>query len=241
MTAAAQSTSPCRDCGGTGFVLVQHEGQAAARRCRCQQVARQRVRLAAAQIPVRYQHCTLESFDRLTSSLASTAARAQRFYDEFPAGGRGILFRGPCGTGKTHLAVALLRKLIEEKGAAGHFAEFTHLIRKIQDSFDRRAQTPSFAVLQPALDADVLVLDDLGAMNVTPWVRDTLGLIVNERYNANRTTLFTTNVDDSPGTGEEGLKDRIGERLASRLVEMCWEVRVDAEDYRRKYRAAGLG
>jgi DNA replication protein DnaC len=98
----------------------------------------------------------------------------------------------------------------------------------------------------------VLVLDELGAVKPTEWVWDTVSLILNTRYNDNRTTIITTNFPDgAPGgsgslsaarsaTREETLGDRIGERMRSRLHEMCRIVQMDGQDFRQKFRSASF-
>jgi DNA replication protein DnaC len=87
------------------------------------------------------------------------------------------------------------------------------------------------------MNAEVLVLDDLGAIRPTEWVWDTVSLILNSRYNNNRTTIITTNYPALPpgagGLREETLGDRIGERMRSRLVEMCRELEMRGQDYRQ--------
>lgn len=237
----AETETPCPACGGVGFVFVEREGRRAARPCRCRAAERRRLRLESANIPPRYEHCDLASFDHLNNpSLVRAHAFARRVVDEFPGGDHGVLFCGRAGVGKTHLAVAALRELVVQRGAIGLFAEFTHLLRRIQDTYDRRSETPSWAVVQPALEADLLVLDDLGCTRTTPWILETMGLILNERYNAKRLTVITTNRLDAPPPGEESLAERIGERLSSRLSEMCWIVRMDGEDYRQKIKSAAF-
>ncbi len=238
---SGDAAAPCPACGGVGFVIIKRGGGEAARPCTCRAAERRRLRLDAAGVPPRYQHCDLASFDHLNNpSLVRAHGFARRVVDEFPGGDHGVLFCGRAGVGKTHLAVAALRELIVQRGASGLFAEFTHLLRRIQDTYDRRSETPSWAVLQPALEAEVLVLDDLGCARTTPWIMETLGLILNERYNGKRLTVITTNRVDAPPPGEESLTDRIGERLASRLAEMCWIVRMDGEDYRQKIKSASF-
>jgi DNA replication protein DnaC len=205
----------------------------------------------AAGIPKRYEHCTLDSFAPINGnrSLERALHLAREVVSRFPNRSEeayGLLLYGPCGIGKTHLAVGVLKELIESYGVHGLFTEFSDLLRRIQQTYDRRSETPSWEVLQPALESDVLVLDDLGATRTTPWVRDTVGLIVNERYNAQRLTLITANrspyTDDA--AQQDSLADRVGERLVSRIAEMCWTVRMEGDDFRRHHRSAdhrGLG
>lgn len=229
----------CERCRGTGFELVDPEqGRSRVRRCACRLESRSGLRRQAASIPARYAHCRLTVFDALNPSLAQALNQAKRFVGRYPEVDYGLMFSGPCGVGKTHLAVAILRELVEQTGAHGLFAEFNDLMRRIQAGFDKRSEQASWEVLGPVLDADLLLLDDLGATRMTPWMQDTLGLIINERYNANRTTLVTTNRTDAPVTESSSLSARIGERLSSRLSEMCLTVPMSSDDYRRKVKSA---
>jgi DNA replication protein DnaC len=228
----------CPVCRGTGFAPAAVDGAPGVRPCPCRVDERRRLRLRSAAIPERYAACTLDHFEIHHESQQRALAFARRIVEEFPSGDHGLLLCGPCGVGKTHVAVAVLRRLIEERGASGLFTEFTRLLRRIQDTYDSRSETPSWAVIEPALGADVLVLDDLGSTRMTPWVQDTLGLIVNERYSGRKLTIITTNRPETGSPKEESLADRIGIRLVSRLAEMCWTVPVAGPDYRRQFKAA---
>ena len=139
---------------------------------------------------------------------------------------------GPCGVGKTHLAVATLRALVD-KGIRCLFYDFRDLLKEIQDSYNPVSQATELRVLEPVYQADVLVLDELGASKPTDWVRDTMTQIINTRYNDRKVTIFTTNyLDDPELSTEETLTDRVGVRLRSRLYEMCKVVKIKGADYR---------
>ena len=129
-----------------------------------------------------------------------------------------------------------MRELIEKKGVPCLFYEFGSLLKEIQNSYNPVSQTSELAVLAPVIEAEVLVLDELGATKPTDWVRDTMMQIINTRYNDKRLTIFTTNYADERGRpSEETLEDRIGTRLRSRLYEMCRTVLIDGEDWRRRF------
>ena len=139
--------------------------------------------------------------------------------------------------GKTHLAVAILRELIGRYQARGLFYQFGALLRQIQDSYNPVSQTSELKVLSPVFEADVLVLDELGASKPTDWVRDTMMQIINTRYNDKRVTIFTTNYPDVRKSAEDSseiLEDRVGVALRSRLYEMCKTVVLEGEDYRKR-------
>src|SRR5262249_38354448 len=146
----------------------------------------------------------------------------------------GLLFLGPCGVGKTHLAAAIIREL-SLKGVPCLFYDFRDLLKEIQDSYNPISQMTELKVLQPVYDAEVLVLDELGASKPTDWVRDTMTQIINTRYNDKRLTVITSNYPDEPQQpNEETLTDRVGVRLRSRLYEMCKVVMIKGNDYRLK-------
>ena len=224
-----ESTEVCEECFGTGTKLDPVKG---AIPCPCRRHERSRKLTAAARIPRRYEKCAFANFISDPGTSQDHALRhAHKFANEYPAVDRGLLFMGPAGVGKTHLAVSILRDLID-KGFAGLFYEFGSLLKEIQDSYNPVSKSSELRVLAPVYQADVLVLDELGASVPTDWVRDTMYQIINKRYNDNKLTIFTTNFLDK---GNE-LEERITYRLRSRLYEMCTNVVIDGEDYRRRRR-----
>jgi DNA replication protein DnaC len=223
----AENTDVCEDCFGTGTKLDPVKG---AIPCPCRKRDRFQKLLAAARIPRRYEKCTFANFNSAPGTSQDNALlHAHKFANEYPAVERGLLFMGPAGVGKTHLAVSIIRDLVE-KGFAGLFYEFGSLLKEIQDSYNPISKSSELKVLAPVFQAHVLVLDELGATVPTDWVRDTMYQIINKRYNDNKLTIFTTNYHDR----NKELEERITYRLRSRLFEMCANVIIDGEDYRRR-------
>ena len=148
---------------------------------------------------------------------------------------------GRSGVGKTHLAVAILQGLME-RGFSPLFCDYKDLLKQILASYNKESQTTEFSVLGPVLECEILVLDDLGAGKLTTWVLDTVGHILNTRYNERRTTIITTNYLDRMDREarpagrrlrqEDSLADRVGERIRSRLYEMCRLVEIQSVDFR---------
>jgi DNA replication protein DnaC len=249
----------CAVCGGAGMVLmVNAAGVRVARVCECQQAARSGHRVAAARIPKRYEHCTLDSYETgfrgADASMRQAHLTARRFVEAYPVEteGRGLLITGSIGVGKTHLAVGLLLALVEDKGAQALFYDYRELLKQIQHSYNAQVNSTELDVLRPVFEAEVLVLDELGAQKPTDWVWDTVALILNTRYNDKRTTIITTNYLDLPPAGsglsstqratrEETLGDRIGERMRSRLAEMCVRVEMNGGDFRQSAGRARFG
>jgi DNA replication protein DnaC len=230
----------CPLCDGTGWKPVERGGVRRVVRCDCWRENIGRTRLAEAGIPKRYQHCTFDNFSAYNESLERGVAHARRVADAFPAETRGVFLEGQPGVGKTHLAVAVLKQIIQTSGARGLFYDTRDLLRIIRSTYDPSIRTTELEVLSPVMHAELLVLDDLGAEKTSEWVEETMNLIVNTRYNERRLTIFTSNYPDIPDDTEpNSLLFRIGERMRSRLHEMCEFVVLDAADYRERPENAG--
>jgi DNA replication protein DnaC len=253
------SAEVCSLCEGTGWKSVSHGSEHRVTRCDCRLQARAQALLAAARIPKRYEHCELSNFesDGPHKQLASSRLAAGKFVEEYPVDSTGLLLIGSIGVGKTHLAVGIIKELILSKGIACLFYDYRELLKQIQNSYNDTVKATELDVLRPVFETEVLVLDELGAVKPTEWVWDTVSLILNARYNDKRTTIITTNFPDDAGqdpyanpasefaraqrsTRRETLGDRIGERMRSRLHEMCRMIKMEGEDFRQKYRSASF-
>ncbi len=222
----------CEQCHDSYWVSEVVDGVERVRRCDCWRQSIAGHQLTHSRIPRRYQHCQLSNFEQTVDSLREAHRRARAFVDAFPAVDKGLLLRGRHGVGKTHLAVAMLREIIASKGARGYFYETRELLKLVRDTFATAGES-EMDVLRPVLDADILVLDDLGAEKTSEWVQETLGLVVNTRYSERRPTIFTTNLDDTADTtNPNSMYVQLGARTRSRLFEMCHWVDMEGPDVR---------
>jgi DNA replication protein DnaC len=236
--------------------------------CDCTAGDRSGRALGKARVPERYRHCDFDNYEvdneienvsreQLSAwhrSLAQAKLVVQRFAEEFSPvheieSEHGLLLMGPCGVGKTHLAVAALKEIVR-RGHCGLFYDYRELLKAIQDSYNPESQTTEMSVLEPVLEAELLVLDDVGSSKPSLWALETVGHILNTRYNEKRVTVLTTNFLDAdpletatspraaPRTGaiDDSLTDRLGKRIRSRLYEMCRTIEIYAPDYRKEIR-----
>lgn len=231
-----RSPSGCNHCGGTGWRKANVGEDKRVTRCECTTQSRADYLLAQAHIPARYRYADLSNFrtDGWQEALGHALLKARAFVDQYPLDRTGLLLYGPSGTGKTHLAVGMIKELITKKGIECTFCDYSELLKEIQNSYNPSVETTELQILRPIFVSEVLVLDDLGAMRRTDWVWDAVSLILNHRYNKNCTTIITTNYPDGPSAKAEGVEagprraardetlgDRIGDRMLSRIHEMC--------------------
>src|ERR1700728_414225 len=250
-------TEICPICEDSGLRLIIHpDGERYAQPCSCRLQLQAARLLKRAAIPRRYEHCTLDTFEpgygQADQSLAAAYLMARQFVsgDPVTTEGRGLLLTGSVGVGKTHLAVGIAQALVVEKGVRALFCDYRELLKRIQESYNPQVLSTELQILEPVFEAEVLILDELGAQKPTYCVWDTVALILNTRYNDKRTTLITTNYpnaaaalarDTPKANREETLGDRIGERMRSRLAEMCVEVEMRGSDFRQSVKKARFG
>lgn len=218
----------CPECGDYGLI-VNAEGQT----IRCPRCSRwtdaQRAEMVRrACIPPRFARASLNNFDvPKGDALRKSILELARSYAYTFSGKeeRGLLLRGGTGTGKTHIATGILLDVIA-KGHKGLYVNVSDLMARLIRTMDAGASETEEDIFRQVTGVDLLVLDDLGAEPARDWVRDRIYLIVNTLYDNLKPVIVTTNCSN------EELASRNGERVVSRLQEMCAAIRFPEGDKR---------
>lgn len=252
----------CPRCGETGYTLVPSGSSTVAQVCSCRHLDERIALLNQVGIPAAVAKASFETFKSWSPDHARAKASAEDFARKFrkDAPTKGFLLYGRPGAGKTHLLVAALRHLALEKGVAGKYVEFMLLLSDIKAGFD--GGRSAMEILRPLLAVPVLGIDELGKERGTDWERSMLDELISRRFNSGLATLFATNYfltpSESPVKEEPGrsvkthtpewrrdaesmtLAQRVGDRIYSRLNEMCTFVRLDpGVDLRKDTHGAG--
>lgn len=211
----------------------------------------------AAGIGRRYAEATFASYKPSNGSQVAALETARLFTTAYGTGRGakgGLLFWGAVGTGKTHLALGIFRSLTLDYGIPCRFVDYGNLLMDLRRSFRAQAGTSEAALMLPLVEVEVLIIDELGKGRDTEWELTVLDDLISRRYNADRITLFTTNLsaeaarprgrglnpaydqrrgDAAMRGGSPTLEERLDARIYSRLCEMCDFIPVEGDDFRR--------
>ncbi len=170
-----------------------------------------------------FSHQTFEDFDSAIDGVDEAYSASIAFAQE--PGNRWLFLYGPCGTGKTHLAVAIARYTMQMHNMSVYFAVVPDLLDHLRSTFDPASGSVYDKRFNDIKNAQLLVLDDLGTENATPWAREKLYQVINHRYMEQLPTVVTSNVD----------LRKVDDRIMSRILDhrLSTYIEMDAEDYRR--------
>ncbi|HEX9841384.1 MAG TPA: AFG1/ZapE family ATPase [bacterium] len=254
--ALCECSQRCLTCGGARYLFQRDPaGREIARMCECE-LRRVRIRLYnEARVPGKYALATLsERYRDRHNQVAFNTFRL--LAKDYQRGHKGLLLMGPAGVGKTHLVAAFIRELIFSHGIPVMFRDFFHLLADLRSGYSN--DTPESQVIDPLVAVEVLVIDELGKGRNTPWEQNILDVIISQRYNNEKTTIFTSNYTDSrrttlaehirPKDGStterqeirDTLAERVGPRIYSRLKEMCDFITLSGPDRREQEGATVL-
>lgn len=208
---------PLGRCEGNGFILLE-SGEATPCDCRDSLIGRGMSRGMGTGIPKRFRNVSFSRKPICDLDQRTVLYPVRTFVDrirENLSAGRGIWFMGDMGTGKTSLAM-LVSRAAEEAGCSVAIYPVTRLLAEIKDTYDRDTDSSYMSLFHKLVSVDLLHLDDLGAENRTDWVLEQLYSIVNERWQDERAIVVTTNTTDL-----DKLREEIGARTVSRLMEIC--------------------
>lgn len=228
----ARGGCPFGLCDGSGFVVDEQTNTASDCRCRAGRIARRRAAALEARIPNRYRSLSFEQLEGgdlspYSGQIAMVRHFARRIGENLD-GGRSMWIEGDVGTGKTALAM-LVSKAALESGRTVAIYSMPRLLALIRESIEREEGVVGF--LERLSAVELLHIDDLGAENQTDWALEQLYTIVNSRYEEQRSIVLTTNLDHARA------REQIGDRIVSRLVEMCGDTVVHLHgDDRRSLR-----
>jgi DNA replication protein DnaC len=241
--------SACARCGGSGYVLVPSGGTSVAQACACRHLDERIAVFNQIGIPpviarASFQHPRTWHPGQVHAKNVAEAF-AHKFRLDQPT--RGFLLYGRPGGGKTHILASTLRYLALERGVGSRYVEFLLLLSDIRAGFN--ANRSHMEILKPLLAVPVLAIDELGKERGTEWERSMLDELISRRFNSGLSTLFATNyylrAEDYPVREEPGrrvstrsaefareaeamtLPQRVGDRVYSRLTEMCEFIKLD--------------
>ena len=249
--------SECNLCGGReGSFGRDSSGYEVFRPCSRRHARRKLELYNTAEIGRRYATASFDTYlpqNRSQMKAVEVARDWPLLYGTSKSRG-GLLFWGPVGTGKTHLVLSIFRELTLARGIPARFVDYGNLLMDLRRSFRAQAGTSEAALMMPLVETEVLIVDELGKGRNTEWELTVLDDLISRRYNADRATIFTTNLDaggvrpagrglnpaydrrhadSSVAGGAETLEERLDSRIYSRLCEMCEFTAVEGDDYRR--------
>ena len=217
--------SNCPHCDGYGHIIDEN---GKARPCVCVRNEIIKSGIEEAHIPVKFKDSTLDSFDPYEFILKQRLGQARQYVENYSTdNSKGLFICGTTGTGKTHLAIGILKGLIK-RGFDGGFFNVVELLDSIRSSFDPNATAPPRVRLTQELERQIIILDDFGVEKTSTWVVDRLYAIINRRYQDCKTIIITSNIH------MDNIAERVERRLTSRIYDMCDVLDIQAPDFRQK-------
>ena len=218
-------------CDGSGFLIDEQTNTAQDCACRAQRIANARARRLRDRVPRRYMDLSWERYPltQIAQDPVNTDSvrKVKRFCTDIHrnlAAGNGLWLMGHTGTGKTTLGYMIAAAASREQHSVLSFNAVA-LLNRIRATFDADSRETTDEVIETLANVELLHIEDLRVVRPTEWVLEQLYLIVNARYEGQRSIVFTSDIDsdaDGPLAPEpRELEEHIGKRTFSRLMEIC--------------------
>ncbi len=224
------SVCPLGECDGGGFLIDEETNTARDCGCRAGQIAAARARRLRDRVPRRYMDLSWDRYPlpQIAAENPDSVRRVRRFCDDVTGNlqaGRGLWLQGHTGTGKTTLGYMVAAAATRARHAVLSFNAVA-LLNRVRATFDDSSSETTAEVIETLATVDLLHVEDLRVVRPTEWVLEQLYLIINARYEAQRSIVFTSDIDsDADGPLEPpppwDLAEHVGARTFSRLIEMC--------------------
>lgn len=249
-TAASPPRCPFDMCDGSGFVVDEQTNTARDCTCRARRVASARARRLRERVPRRYMNL---SWDRNPLALIAqdpnnrdSVRKVKDFCRNIESkltNGDGLWIMGHTGTGKTTLGYMVAATAAHSERSVLSF-NAAALLNRLRATFDSDSRETTDEITRALAEVDLLHIEDLRVVRPTEWVMEQIYLIVNARYEQQRSIIFTSDVDSDEGgpliPNARELAKHIGARTFSRLMEMCGDpVVIAGEDKRLDFEVPG--
>lgn len=246
IAAAEAAIGRCPACKGAGWLRRDlpygHPDFGRPEKCTCRQAldrARRKQEIMSLSSLGEVRDKTIRKFNVRVPGVQQ-AAKAARDFAAAPSGW--LVLLGPVGCGKTHLAAAIANACFDQLDMVVLFVTAADLLDHLRATFEPSSVITYDEQFQRMRDAELLVLDDLGAQYSTDWAREKLFQLVNYRYNMagsidERTgrsrgiTVVTSNLFEL-----HGVEERIRSRLMDTAISQVVRFGQDAGDFRPRLR-----
>ncbi len=196
----------CPICHGSGWIIDEQDDNEV-KMCECLRIKQEHRLFRAAEFPERLFSREFEDFETMTPTQRHALNIAQEFVEIYPHHEYGLFFYGPTGVGKTFLATCVGKELLR-KGVHVLFVDCPTFMLKMRNAATWSSKQTEYKILEPLFDAEVLILDDIGAHESHEFFQNMYLTIINYRYNHNKALIATMNYYERTGSRGEGLSSK---------------------------------
>lgn len=169
-------------------------------------------RLKRACIPLRFEGASFDTYREYSGEIKDKKNKCVEFAKTF-SGGTSLILCGNTGTGKTHLALSVLKYAIQQRSMTGKYIRTSKMIDEVKETYNKSSVERKSEVIERFVAPELLVLDEIGVQHGTDTEKMILFEILNERYENVKSTIVIGNLD------LPGLTEYMGERVIDRMKE----------------------